>query len=315
MSATHVAVLGGSGFVGRSLVARLCAEGRHVKVLTRDPLSAHALLVLPTVEVVRADPHDDRTLPGHLEGMDAVVNLVAILHEKGKATFQAVNVDLPRKVAGACRASCVPRLVHMSALGASESAPSGYLRSRGRGEAAVREAAGNTALTFFRPSVIFGPDDSFLNLFARLAGLFPVIPLAGPDARFQPVWVEDVTRCVALALDDARTFGATYELGGPKTYTLAEILAFVIALRGGGRMVLGLPGWAAQLQAMVFEHLPGPIMTRDNLASMSVPNVCAGPFPEVFGFQPASMEAIVPGYLAAAGQKARYDGFRCRAGR
>ena len=315
MAAASVAVLGGSGFVGRSVVARLCAEGRRVRVLTRDPLVARHLLVLPTVEVVRADPHDEHALPRLLEGMDSVVNLVAVLHQKRRATFQAVNVDLPRKVASACRASGVPRLLQMSALGAAEDAPSAYLRSRAQGEKAVREAAGATAVTFFRPSVIFGPHDAFLNLFARLAGLFPVIPLAGANARFQPVWVEDVAHAMCVALDDARAHGATYELGGPRVYTLSEILAFVIRLRGAARVVVELPDWAARHQARVFEILPGPIMTRDNLLSMSVPNVCAGAFPEVFGFEPSSMEAIVPRYLAASNPKARYDDYRYRAGR
>ena len=153
MAAATIAVLGGSGFVGRTLVARLCAEGRCVRVLTRDPLVARHLLVLPTVEIVRADVHDDHALAAHLEGVDAVVNLVAILHEKRRASFRTVNAELPGKVAGACRASGVPRLLQMSALGAAEDAPSAYLRSRAQGEQAVRAAGGGTAVTFFRPSV------------------------------------------------------------------------------------------------------------------------------------------------------------------
>ena len=270
MAAASIAVLGGSGFVGRSLVARLCAEGRRVRVLTRDPLVARHLLVLPTVEIAHADPHDEHELP---------------------------------------------RLLQMSALGASEEAPSAYLRSRARGEGAVREAAGSTAVTFFRPSVIFGPHDRFLNLFSRLTGLFPVIPLAGASARFQPGWVEDVAHARGACLDDAGTYGATYELGGPRVYTLSEILAFVIHLRHVTRVVVELPDWVARLQATVFEVLPGPIMTRDNLLSMSVPNVCAGPFPDVLGFEPSSMEAIVPRYLDASRPMGRFDDYRYRAGR
>ena len=315
MPGRNVVILGGTGFVGRSLARRLCAEGRHVRILTRDRLNAQALKVLPTVEIVVANPQDDTALAHAFEGMDVVVNLVAILHQGRRASFQAVNVDLPRKVAGACRASGVPRLLHMSALGASESAPSEYLRSRGRGEATVREACGATALTIFRPSVIFGADDRFVNLFATLARVFPVIPLAGAQARFQPVWVEDVARAMAASIDEPRTFGQTYELGGPQTWTLAEILAFVIGLSGRSRLIVGLPDWAARLQARVFEWLPGPIMTRDNLLSMSVDNVCAGPFPEVFGFRPASMQSIVPDYLAAGGRQSRFGDFRHRAGR
>lgn len=315
MPGRNVVLLGGTGFVGRSLARRLCAEGRRVRILTRERLNAQPLKVLPTVDVVVVNPHDESALARAFEGMDAVVNLVAILHQRRRASFQAINVDLPRKVAGACRASGVPRLLHMSALCASDSAPSEYLRSKARGEAAVREACGATALTIFRPSVIFGADDRFINLFATLARVFPVIPLAGASARFQPVWVEDVARAMAVSIDEPRTVGETFELGGPQVLTLAEILAFVIGVSRRSRLIVELPDWAARLQARVFEWLPGPIMTRDNLLSMSVDNVCAGPFPEVFGFQPASMPAIVPDYLAAGGRQGRFGDFRHRAGR
>jgi NADH dehydrogenase len=315
MEIHRVCVLGGTGFVGRSVVEQLAERGLWVRVLTRNREKARGLLVLPTGELVDAEIGDDTALARNFEGMDAVVNLVGILNETRAQKFEKVHVALPRRVANACRAAGVPRLVHMSALGASAQGPSAYLRSRGLGEAAVREAAGDVAVTIFRPSVVFGAGDAFLNLFATLVQLFPVIPLAGAKSRFQPVWVEDVARAVAVALADPRTFGLTLELGGPKTYTLEQLVTLVIALKGRSRMIVPLPHWAAVLQAAVFEHLPGKLVTRDNLRSMSVDNVCAGPFPEVLGFQPTAPEAIIPEYLADATQRGRYKYYRNRAGR
>jgi len=315
MEIRNVCLLGATGFVGRALAARLYDEGIEARVITRRRMRASRLLVLPTLDLRVADPHDEEALTRHFAGMDAVVNLVGILHEGGGATFQAAHVDLPRKVANACRAAGVPHLVHMSALGASESAPSEYLRSKARGEASVRHGAGDAlGVTIFRPSVIYGAHDRFLNLFARLVEAFPVIPLAAADARFQPVWVEDVARALAHAVRHPAP-GRVYELCGPRAYTLEELVAFVAGVAGKRRAIVALPAWAGKVQASVFEHLPGKLITRDNLRSMSVANTCSGPFPEVFGFQPSSLETVVPGYLAAGGVKGRYSAYRNRAGR
>jgi len=265
--------------------------------------------------VVNADVNDDATLARQFEGMDAVVNLVGILHQSRRQTFEKVHVELPARVGRACRAAGVARLLQMSALGASAGGPSEYLKSRGRGEAAVREAAVDIPLTIFQPSIVIGAADDFLNMFAKLVQLFPVIPLAGAKTRFQPVWVEDVARAMVASLADPRTFGKTYELGGPKVYTLEQLVTLVIALKGRSRMILPLPHWAATLQAAVFEYLPGPIMTRDNLKSMSVDNVCSEPWPAEFAFKPSSIEGIVAEYLTDATQRGRYKYYRNRAGR
>jgi uncharacterized protein YbjT (DUF2867 family) len=207
----------------------------------------------------------------------------------------------------------VRQLLHMSALGASPSAPSDYLRSKAEGEEAVREAG--LPFTIFRPSVIFGEHDRFLNLFAALARVFPVIPLAAAHAKFQPIWVEDVARCFVSSMGRARAFGAAYELCGPSVYTLEELVRIVAAAIGRPRRIVALPAALASLQALVLEHLPGKLMTRDNLRSMSVDNVCAGPFPGVFGFQPSPLEAIILEYLGKTSSRARYPLFRHYAGR
>ena len=315
MDIGSVCIVGGSGFVGRSVAEQLCSRGLRVRVITRSRPRAMSIAVLPTAEIEVADPHEPAALARAFENMDAVVNLVGVLHEGGGRAFQACHVELPRKVAQACRAAGVHHLLHMSALGASRDGPSAYQRSKAEGEEAVRAAAGILPVTILRPSVIFGEGDHFLNLFATLVGLFPVIGLASADARFQPIWVEDVARCFADALGDPRAFGATYELGGPKVYTLRELVEFVAATLGRKRAIVGLPAALGTLQAFMLEHLPGKLMTRDNLRSMSVDNVCASGFPATFKFQPAALESVVPGYLAGSAARARYSRYRHYAGR
>ena len=315
MDIESICIFGGTGFIGRSVADQACARGYRVRVVTRGALRAQHLLVLPTLETMVADPGDPKSLERCLDNMDAAINLVGILHQRRRASFESVHVELPRKIAKACAASGVRQLLHMSALGASPSGPSDYLRSKGKGEAAAREAAGLVPCTVFRPSVVFGEHDRFLNLFASLLRISPVFPLAAAHARLQPIWVEDLARCFVGALGDARTFGQSYELCGPRAYTLEELVRFVGATTGHDRRIVPLPGVLAQLQAFVLEHLPGKLMTRDNLRSMSVDNVCAGPFPAVFGFEAASLEAVVPEYMKGTASRARYDIYRHHAGR
>ena len=315
MDISSVCIIGASGFVGRSIAEQACMRGLRVRVVTRSAPRARRLLVLPTVETMVADPNDESALARCFDNMDAVVNLVGILHPRGDASFASAHAELPRKIARACRVAGVRQLLHMSALGASASAPSVYLRSKAAGEEAVRAAGGELPFTIFRPSVIFGEDDRFVNLFAKLARIFPVIPLGGAHAKFQPIWVEDVARCFTLALGDPRALGSTFELCGPRVYTLEELVRYVAVTIGHPRRIIALPAGLASLQAFVFEHLPGRLLTRDNLRSMSADNVCAGPFPQLFGFEPSPLEAVAPGYLLGAGSRARYQRFRHYAGR
>ena len=306
-------VLGGSGFVGRHLVGRLVAAGRRVIVPTRQRERAKHLILLPTVDVVEADVHSEAALAGLIRRASVVVNLVGILHEPRRGEFDRVHVELARKVVSACRAAGVSRLLHMSALNADPKGLSRYLRSKGEAEAIV--AASGLAWTIFRPSVIFGREDSFLNLFATLEKFSPFIPLACAGAKFQPVYVGDVARAFeAVAADDSALL-QRFNLCGPKVYTLRELVAYVGELTGHKRPILPLGRGLSQLQARVLEWLPGPLMSRDNLASMERDNVCDGSTFTRFGFEPTALEAAAPGYLAAAAIKSRYDQFRAQSGR
>jgi len=313
MDIDSVCIFGGCGFVGRSVAEAAATAGLRVRVVTRHPPRARALLVLPTLEVMAGDPNDAAALPRLLDNMDAAVNLVGILNEGGGATFRSAHVELPRKIAEACRAAGVRHLLHMSALGASRDGPSEYQRSKAAGEEAARAAG--VPCTIFRPSVIFGEHDSFLNMLATLTRLFPVIALAAANARFQPVWVEDVARAMVASLGDHRTVGETYALCGPAVYTLAGLVRAVGDMTGHRRAIVALPEALASLQAAILERLPGKMITRDNLLSMKVDNVCAGPFPAVFGFEPARLEAVAPRYLAHGTLRDRYDKYRHCAGR
>jgi len=287
-----------------------------VTIATRNwDRAKRELIVLPTAEVVQVDVHDDADLERVIAGADAVVNLVGILHESQPDEFARVHVELPRRVAQVCTRLGIRRLLHVSALGADLQAPSRYLRSKAAGEAEVRSAAADgPRLTTFRPSVIFGSGDSFLTRFARLLKWFPIMPLGSPRARFQPVWVEDVARALADALDERATFGQTYELCGPGVFTLRELVEHTAEVTGRRRPIIGLGPKLSYVQALVMEFSPLPILTRDNVRSMQVDNVCACGWPEVFQFSPSPLEAILPTYLGH-GPHGRYDLFRIHARR
>jgi uncharacterized protein YbjT (DUF2867 family) len=292
MKVENVLIVGGSGFLGRHLAAELARRALRVTIPTRRRERAKHLIVLPTVDVVEADVNAPGVLERLAKGRDAVINLVGILH----GNFERAHVELPRAIVAACRAGGVPRLLHVSALGAAPDAPSEYLRSKARGEEVVLGAAGLEA-TVFRPSVVFGPEDRFLNTFASLARYLPVLALACPQARFQPVYVGDVARAMAEALEEPEARGKRYELCGPREYTLKALVEYACAATGRHRLVLGLPPSLSYLQARLLEWSPGPLMTRDNYYSMQVPNVCAQDCTLPFGLAPTALEAVAPAYL------------------
>ncbi len=316
MNPQRVVLIGGSGFLGSAVANRLAEAGIGVLIPTRRRSRAGHVVLLPNAEVVEADVHDPATLRRLLADADAVVNLVGVLHSRpGQpwgADFQRAHVELPQKIVAACQATGVAQLVHISALGASPDGPSEYQRSKAGGEAAVRAAG--CAWTILRPSVVFGRGDRFLNLFADLARVFPVLPLAGARARFQPVWVEDVAEVVLRCLRDPAAAGQTFEVAGPRAYTLRELVEYVSELIGHPRPVIPLPEILALLQARLMEFAPQPLMSRDNVRSMRADNV-AGGAPLPFGLQATPLEAVAPDWLGGAGLRQKYYPFRRNANR
>jgi uncharacterized protein YbjT (DUF2867 family) len=298
LSSSKVLVLGGSGFVGRHVCERLSWQGYTVTVPTRR-LPARSVQMLPGVHVVQADVHDPQQLQSLVHGQDAVINLVAILHGQEK-DFDQVHVQLPRQLARACHLENVHRLVHVSALGADVHGPSMYQRSKARGEAVLNAAAEREglAVTLLRPSVIFGKDDQFINLFAKLQALFPVMPLAGADTRFQPVWVQDVAQAIVHAINHHDTAGQVYELCGPDILSMRELVQVAGRWSGHARPVVALPHAIGWWQALLMEWAPGPtLMSRDNLASMQVHNVGSGHLPGLRALgvsEPTRLQRIFP---------------------
>ncbi|HEU4375200.1 MAG TPA: complex I NDUFA9 subunit family protein [Telluria sp.] len=315
-------VFGGSGFIGSHLVAQLAEEGARVIVPTRRAENAKHLIFLPGVEVVevdigRADPAILRRL---LDGADAAINLVGVLHSKRGVPygpqFRHAHVELPAKIVAACAAAGVPRYLHMSALGADRDGPSMYQRSKADGEVAAR-GDGSVAATIFRPSVVFGPEDNFLNLFARMQKWLPVVPLACAGAEFQPVYVGDVAQAYIHALRDPKTRHQVFALGGPAIYTLAELVRLAGRWSHHERPIVELPAALGRLQALLFELLPGePMMSRDNLDSMKCDNVVDPAIQALtaatLGIKLTALEAVAPSYLSP---RERFDDFRARAGR
>jgi uncharacterized protein YbjT (DUF2867 family) len=315
MRINEVCVLGGSGFVGSAIVHKLSAAGYAVKVLSRRRESAKHLFLLPNVQVVECNVLNDSELSMHMQSCDAVINLIGILHETPKATFEAIHHELPKRIAALCERLGIKRLLHMSALQTSADAPSAYLRSKALGEAEVMAHSKKINITIFQPSVIFGRGDNFLNLFATVVKVMPVVALAKPDARFQPIWVEDVAEAFVNSLGNIDTYGKTYELGGPRVYTMRELVEFVIFVLGKKRKIVGLNDKLSYWQAYAMEKLPIKLMTRDNFYSMQVDSVCKGPIAEELGVKPTAIEVEVPEYLANDTPRAAYDRFRGLAGR
>ncbi len=296
-----VTVFGGSGFVGRYVVQHLARRGARIRVAVRHPQEALFLKPLGEVgqiHIVAANVRIASSVAAAITGADAVINLVGILHERGRQRFRSVHVAGARNVAEAAKAARVPDLLHMSALGADPQSRAAYARSKAAGEAAVRAVFPRA--TIFRPSVIFGPEDDFFNRFARLAKLLPFVPVIAGETRFQPVYVGDVAAAFVAALDAGKAaHKETFALGGPRIYSFRELLEIMLRETMLERPLVPLPMWLARLQAAVLGLLPDPPLTLDQLRLLAHDNIV----PEgakglaALGITPTPLEAILPAYL------------------
>jgi len=316
MNQTRVLILGGTGFVGRHVCEKLTRIGCRMTVITRRASQAAAIQSMPKVRVLEGDVYNEAFLAQSMAQHDVVINLIAILHGS-EAAFDKAHVHLPKIIAAACQQSGVKRLIHISALGASAQGPSLYQRSKAQGESVLQQAG--LDLTILQPSVIFGAEDKFLNLFAQLQHIAPLVPLAGASTRFQPVWVEDVASAVAHCVTHTNTIGHTYEICGPDILTLKELVQKSgqwAGVQGGkGRWVFGIPHTVAWLQAFMMELAPGqPLMSRDNLRSMQVDNIASGKALELkdMNIHASSVSSVAPAYLGHSGACAKLDVFRAK---
>lgn len=312
MTIKNICLFGGTGFVGKFLVAKLIAKGYHVKILTRHKHQHQNLWVIPNLELIESTLSDATQIEKELQGFDAAINLVGILNEFSDDGFTKAHVTLTKNIITACRANDVNRFLQMSALHADENGLSRYLQTKGQAENHVHTAAAQSktlAVTSFRPSVIFGPGDSFLNRFANLLRQIPVaFPLACADTRFAPVFVGDVADAFINALEDPTSIDKHVNLCGPKTYTLHELVKYTADAIGIKRKIIDLPDWAAKLQASVMGVMPGKPFTRDNYLSLQIDSVCDNPDQ----YCPTVMESITPSYLGDAYPAAKMDMIRKR---
>ena len=319
-----VTVFGGSGFLGRHVVQRLCHQGAIVRIAGRDPERAMFLKPLGDVGQVvpwAADVTDAETVARALASASAAVNLVGILFERGRRTFARVHAEGAGNVARAAAAAGVRQLVHVSALGANANSESDYARTKAEGEARVRAAFPGAAI--LRPSVVFGPEDDFFNRFAALARFSPVLPVIGAPTfpsfrraegalpfaldffgaggpKLQPVYVGDVADAVIACLKRPDAEGKTYELAGPRVYSFKEIMAFTLRAVARRRLLVPLPFWLAEIEALVLQLLPKPLLTPDQVRMLMTDNVASGTLRDLaaLGIAPTPAEAVVPGYLA-----------------
>lgn len=318
MKLLSICILGGSGFLGTRLVARLIRDGHRVTVLSRDRERHKHLLVLPGLTLENCDVYDEAQLSERFRGKDLVINLVGILNERGfgGAGFRRAHTELTRVVLQAARSANVPRLQQVSALRAAVDAPSYYLRSKGEAEKLIHDSQGDLHWTIFRPSVMFGPGDSFLSRFANLLPSVPLLfPLARPNARFQPVFVDDVIEAQIRCLHGVGSDKQTYELGGPQIYTLREIVVLVAKLTGQRKWIIGLPNFVARLQGLAMNFVPGRPFSSDNDRSLTVDSICTDDGFARLGIKPQSMVASARQYLGALEDNARLSRNRAAVGR
>lgn len=308
-----ITIFGGTGFIGRYLVRELAKTGAMIRVVSRDPQRGLFLKTsgyVGQVVLERGSLNEPNSLKAMLEGTDVVINLIGILFEHGSQRFANVHARGAERLAKAAAEAGVERLLHMSALGVDKAGRSKYARTKHAGEQAVLAAFPNA--TLFRPSVVFGPEDDFINRFASMASAAPVIPIVGGKTRFQPVYVVDVAQAMVNALLTEQSKGVTYELGGPHIYRLADIIRYIMKETGHERPLISLPTLMASVIGTAAEILPNPPLTSDQVKLLQYDNVISSDVPgfEELGIKPTALEVVAPDYLVRyrrGGQFARHS--------
>ena len=318
MRKLNICVLGGTGFVGTRLATRLSDGGHRVTVLSRDRERHKELRVVPSVEVENCDVYNAAELSERFRGHEVVINLIGILNESGfgGGGFRRAHTELTRRALQAAKSAGVTRFLQLSSLRADPKAPSYYLQSKGEAERVIHSQCGALDWTIFKPSVMFGPGDSFLNRFAALLAAIPLVfPLARPNARFQPVYVDDVIEAIVKCIYGGACSHQTYELGGPRTYRLREIVEFVAAVTHQRRLLVGLPDVLGRMQALVMDFVPGRPFSSDNYRSLTIDSICTHDGFAQLGLQPEAMEGVARQYLGAYEDNSRLSRDRMLAGR
>jgi NADH dehydrogenase len=314
MTPKTICVLGGTGFVGHQLISQLTKAGYYVVAPSRNRERHRSLSVLPKVDVVDADIHDEEALKALFVGCHAVINLVGILNEFKRGDFQRAHVEQVQKIVEACKAAGVTRLLHMSALNADAAqGSSAYLRTKGEGEALAHASGLN--VTSFRPSVMFGNDDHFFNKFALMLRYMPILPLVCADSRFAPVYVGDVVAVMVKSLNDKESYGQRYDLCGPEAYTMLQMVEYVNRISGFNRTIVPLGNGLSALMARVMGMMPFKPFTYDNYLSLQTAALCVAPFPARFGIAPTRIEQIASKYIGREDMRGRYDTIRQQAAR
>lgn len=309
MKHQNIIILGGSGYVGKHLAIELAQRGYNITLPCRRPHRLKEIKVLSNINIVQANIMDKDELSKLCQGQDAVINLLGILNETRKNSFRSIHIDYINTIVDACQANKIKRLLHMSALGADQASGSSlYLRSKGEGENLVH-TYGQTKLnvTSFRPSVIFGADDSFINRFAGILKLCQgVFPVACPYSRLSPVFIGDVVSAIADTINDTGSFSQRYPLCGPETFTLLQIVTLINQTISSNCKIIGLPDTLAKIQAIILQILPGKLFTMDNYRSLQTPNTCQQ------GIQKCgtSLTSFIEGLPDLYSRRPSYDDYR-----
>ncbi len=311
----HAVLFGGAGFIGSELINALTADHWQISVITKRPHRHRNLLVIPSLKIIEAGDLSDETIENLISESDTVVNLIGILNETSKDTFKNIHTQLPERIAKACLKNKANRLINISALGASADAPSEYLKSRGLGEQALKTLMENGLnCTIIRPSIVFGPKDSFSRLFHQLLSNSPFLfPLVAPNAIVQPVYVKDVVRCIHHAISVKTPENGSFDIAGPQSYKLREFIGEIDRIGGMRHRIIGLSHSFSKLFAALTQFAPGKPLTPDNLRSLQVPSTVRDDTPTPYGIQATRFETVASDWLSR--QPQQLDAFRQHAGR